>query len=117
MEERQRLFENIKEKELYESKISFFTSIAHEIRTPLTLINGPLETINEMHLEEPQLNKNLSVIEKNTKRLLDLTGQLLDFQKIGSEKFNLKFENTDITALLNETVMRFEPTIIQKKKD
>ena len=117
MEERQKLFEVEKEKELYESKISFFTSIAHEIRTPLTLINGPLETINEMNIDEPKLNKNLSVIGQNTTRLLDLTGQLLDFQKIGADKFDLRFECVDITTLLHETLARFEPTIIQKKKE
>ena len=48
MEEKQKLFEIEKEKELYESKVSFFTEIAHEVRTPLTLINGPLEAIEEM---------------------------------------------------------------------
>ena len=117
MEERQTVFEREKEKELYESKISFFTSIAHEIRTPLTLINGPLETIDEMNIGEPKLKKNLSVIGQNTKRLLDLAGQLLDFQKIGADKFDLKFESVDITALLNETLARFEPTIVQKKKE
>jgi len=117
MEERQKLFEIEKEKELYESKISFFTAIAHEIRTPLTLINGPLEAIGEMNIDEPKLNKNLSVIGQNTTRLLDLTGQLLDFQKIGADKFDLKFESVDITNLLNETLARFEPTIVQKKKE
>ena len=117
MKENQKLFEIEKEKELYESKISFFTAIAHEIRTPLTLINGPLETINEMDIDEPKLNKNLSVIGQNTKRLLNLAGQLLDFQKIGAEKFDLKFESVDITTLLNETLARFEPTIVQKKKE
>ncbi|NDV82728.1 two-component regulator propeller domain-containing protein [Bacteroides sp. 51] len=117
MEEQQKLFEIEKEKELYESKVSFFTEIAHEIRTPLTLINGPLETIQEMEIRDAALNKNLSVIGQNTKRLLDLAGQLLDFQKIGAHKFDMKFESIDVTALLNETVARFEPTILQKKKE
>lgn len=117
MDERQKLFEIEKEKELYESKVSFFTEIAHEIRTPLTLINGPLETIQEMEIEDARLNKNLFVIGQNTKRLLDLAGQLLDFQKIGARKFDMKYESVDVTALLNETVARFEPTIIQKKKE
>ncbi len=117
MEERQKLFEIEKEKELYESKVSFFTEIAHEVRTPLTLINGPLETIRRMDIQEPKLNKNLSVIGQNTKRLLDLTGQLLDFQKIGASKFDMRFEMVDITTLLNETIARFEPTIVQEKKE
>ena len=51
------------------------------MRTPLTLINGPLEAIEEMDIKDQKLNKNLKVIGQNTKRLLDLTGQLLDFQK------------------------------------
>lgn len=117
MEERQKLFEVEKEKELYESKVSFFTEIAHEVRTPLTLINGPLETLQEMDIPDAKITRNLGVIGQNTKRLLDLTAQLLDFQKIGVNKFRVTFESVDITTLLNETVARFEPTIQQKKKE
>ena len=46
--EKQNLFEIAKEKELYRAKVDFFTQITHEIRTPLTLINGPLEALCEM---------------------------------------------------------------------
>lgn len=114
--ESQKLFAIEKEKELNESKVSFFTEIAHEVRTPLTLINGPLEAIEEMNIKDERLNKNLKVIGQNTKRLLDLAGQLLDFQKISASKFDMKFEMVDITALLGETIARFEPTILQKRK-
>ena len=38
-------FEQEKEREVYHAKIDFFTNVAHEIRTPLTLIKGPLENI------------------------------------------------------------------------
>ena len=87
------------------------------MRTPLTLINGPLETLQEMEIADPKIQKNLSVITQNTNRLLTLTGQLLDFQKIGAHKFEMTMECVDITSLLRETVARFEPTISKKNKE
>ena len=100
--------EDIKDKELYRSKVSFFTEIAHEIRTPLSLIDLPLEAMEELNIDDPQFRKYLSVTRKNTNRLLDLTGQLLDFQKIDSSRLTLKMDNVDIPALLNETADRFD---------
>lgn len=117
IEEGRKIFEIEKEKELYSSKIEFFTEIAHEVRTPLTLINGPLETIMDMDIQDNKLKKNLQVIAQNTKRLLELTRQLLDFRKVGETKFLLDFVMLDITLLLKETIQRFEPTIIQQGKN
>jgi len=115
--ESRRLFEIEKEKELYSSKIDFFTQIAHEVRTPLTLINGPLESIMEMDIQNNKIKKNLHVIAQNTKRLLELTKQLLDFRKVGESKFLLDFIVVDLNRLLKETIERFEPTIIQQNKE
>lgn len=113
---KQKLFEIEKEKELYLNKVNFFTEIAHEIRTPLTLINGPLEIIEEMHISNDKLTKNLKVISQNTKRLLNLASQLLDFQKIGANKLKPNYEVTDVSSLLKETVDRFEPTFTHQGK-
>lgn len=115
--ERQKLFEVEKEKELFESKVEFFTEVAHEIRTPLTLINGPLEVIKENgNVGDPKLAKNLQVIEQNTRRLLDLASQLLDFQKIGANKLKLKYSEVDVSQLLLDTVARFETTYMHDNK-
>lgn len=114
--EKQKLFEIEKEKELYENKVTFFTEIAHEIRTPLTLINGPLEIIEEMNIGDEKLNKNLQVIAQNTKRLLNLASQLLDFQKVGANKLKPNYEMVNVSDLLAETVTRFEPTFIHNGK-
>lgn len=116
LEESRKVFEMEKEKELYVAKVDFFTEIAHEVRTPLTLINGPLETILEMDIKEPKVVHNLQVMAQNTKRLLELTRQLLDFRKVGANKFVMDFIMVDINHLLSETVSRFEPTILQKQK-
>lgn len=117
MEEKQKLFEIEKEKELYEAKVEFFTEIAHEVRTPLTLINGPLESILDMNIQDNKITRNLNVIAQNTKRLLELTSQLLDFRKVGANKFKMDFTMVNVTALLNETIQRFDPTITQQKKE
>lgn len=117
MHEKQKLFAIEKEKELYESKVEFFTEIAHEIRTPLTLINSPLEAIEEIGVQDTRISKYLRVMGQNTKRLLELTGQLLDFQKIGANKLTMKFESTDITILLSSIMDRFETAITLNKKE
>jgi len=111
------LFEKEKEKEIYNAKISFFTNIAHEIRTPLTLIKSPLEYIMTNKTDENELKSNLQVMEKNTDRLLLLINQLLDFRKIESKVFSLTFVKTDITQLLNETYIRFSSLATNKGLD
>lgn len=107
--ERQKLFTIEKEKELYKNKVDFFTQVAHEVRTPLTLINGPMEIIREMKVSDEHLKKNLSVIDQNTRRLLFLTSQLLDFQKVETASHHLTLDRVNLTDLVAETVERFEP--------
>ncbi len=74
-------FEQEKEREIYYAKIDFFTNVAHEIRTPLTLINGPLENILLKKTVDPEIREDLNIMKQNTERLLSLTNQLLDFRK------------------------------------
>lgn len=103
-----------KEKEVYQAKIEFFTHLAHEIRTPLTLIKGPMEKVIRKSEEVPLIQKNLRIMERNTDRLLDLTNQLLDFRKTEINGFSLNFVNTDIPELLKENHLRFTPAAEQK---
>lgn len=117
LRERQHLFAVNKEKELYQNKVNFFTEVAHEIRTPLTLIDAPLEAIEEIGINNSRVQHYLKVTRQNTKRLLNLTGQLLDFQKIDSNRLTFKYENVDISALVNETIDRFEPAMTLKNKE
>lgn len=116
LRERQKLFAINKEKELYESKVNFFTEVAHEIRTPIALIDAPLEAIEEIGVSDGKVAHYLNVMRQNTRRLLNLTGQLLDFQKIDSGRMVLTSENVDIALLVTETLDRFEPAITVKHK-
>lgn len=111
-----RLLEDEKEKELYQSKIEFFTNITHEIRTPLTLIKGPLELLlKKQEVLEPDMQENLLVMEKNTNRLINLSNQLLDFRKTEKQGFSLNFLPTNLVELLKELHYRFSPMAIQKE--
>lgn len=116
LHERQQIFESNKEKEVYKQKLDFFTEIAHEIRTPLSLIDLPLEAMEESGLDSPESEHYLKVTRQNTARLLELTSQLLDFQKIEAGKLRLKPEAVDIVELLKYTLDRFEPTISLREK-
>jgi signal transduction histidine kinase/DNA-binding response OmpR family regulator len=97
-----------KEREIYHSKIEFFTHIAHEIRTPLTLIKMPLEKLIKKKNSNAEIVYNLKTMEKNTNRLIDLTNQLLDFRNTEMDKFSLNFVKTDISVLLEETYNSFQ---------
>ncbi len=102
-------FEHEKEKEVYQAKIEFFTHVAHEIRTPLTLIKGPMEKVIRKAEQVPQIKNYLKIMERNTDRLLALTGQLLDFRKTETKGYSLNFVRADIALLLRETIQRFSP--------
>lgn len=101
------LFEHEKEKEIYQAKIEFFTNIAHEIQTPLTLILGPVERMIKKPATQEAMKKSLLMVEKNAKRLTELTSQLLDFRKTEMNQFGLNFVNTDISNLLTEQISAF----------
>lgn len=105
---KQRDFEIKKEKELYHSKIEFFTNIAHEIRTPLTLINGPIESLMERGVSDPFIKSNLNLIAQNTQQLMSLINQLLDFRRVESNAFQVSFLPVNISDLLFQTTERFK---------
>ncbi|MDB5110129.1 MAG: signal transduction histidine kinase [Mucilaginibacter sp.] len=109
------LLENEKEREIYHAKIAFFTHVAHEIRTPLTLIVGPMEKVMQKAALVPEVKKNLSIMERNTKRLLSLTNQLLDFSKTETHGFSLNYVKTDIVSVIKECLIRFRDAAQQKK--
>ncbi|HEY1115581.1 MAG TPA: two-component regulator propeller domain-containing protein, partial [Chitinophagaceae bacterium] len=104
-----------KEKELYQAKLDFFTNVAHEIRTPLTLIKGPMEKVMKRAEEVPSITNNLRIMQRNTDRLLDLTAQLLDFRKIEIQGSSLEFTQADVREVLLDHYRRFKPAAEGRK--
>ncbi|KUK77837.1 MAG: Response regulator receiver domain-containing protein, partial [Proteiniphilum acetatigenes] len=97
-----------------QSKINFFTNVAHEIRTPLTLIKAPLDHVLMTEDVSDNVKENLLIMSKNTDRLLNLTNQLLDFRKTESEAYLLNLQTQNVTQLIRETIIRFTPLAQQK---
>lgn len=104
-----------KEKELYNSKIEFFTNIAHEIRTPLSLIIGPLEYLMKTASINNVYGEYLSIIEQNYKRLYALVTQLLDFRKVDTGSYKLSYDSYGIKELIGKVTCIFELSARQKK--
>jgi len=102
------LLEHEKEKEIYQAKIEFFTNVAHEIKTPLTLIRGPMEKIMKKNGHAADMSGNLKLMEKNTNRLIELTNQLLDFRKTETKGFSLSFVKTNISAIVEDMYNSFK---------
>lgn len=111
----QRQFEAQKERELYEAKINFFTEIAHEIRTPVSLINGPLESIIDNGIDGPRVQENLKIMQRNGKLLIGLVDQLLDFRKIDAERFIINTTVLNVNDLIRSVLARFEAIMLDKK--
>ena len=101
-----------KEREVYDAKFEFFTNVAHEIRTPLSLIKAPLDSVMKSRLaDDKMVRENLDIMNLNVDRLLFLANQLLDFRRIESRKFQLTKERCNITKILESVYCRFQPTI------
>ncbi len=100
--------ERKKEEELTKMKTQFFTDIAHEFRTPLSLISGPVETLLENDLNKEQRTDQLSTIHYHTKRLLSLIGQLLDFRKSESGKMTLQVAKGNFVKFTQEIFLSFK---------
>jgi signal transduction histidine kinase/ligand-binding sensor domain-containing protein/DNA-binding response OmpR family regulator len=103
-----------KEKEVYASKIQFFTTIAHEIRTPVSLIIGPLEKIMGAKDLSNAVRTDLSVVQRNSQRLLNLVNQLLDFRKVEQGGLKIQFRNNDLVPIVRSVADRFKPWIEQR---
>lgn len=108
--------EKEKEKELNTAKLEFFTNISHELRSPLTLILGPVEKLIKKvdSLKKEDRLKSYTTIQRNADYLLKLTKQLLDFRKLEQGKTQLACEHINILSSIKKISNQFYPLADQK---
>lgn len=95
-------------------KIRSFISIAHDIRTPITLIKAPLSELEAQEELPEESKRTVGVAVKNVEKLLTMVTQLLDLQKAESHTEHLKVSQYDIKAYLEEKMAEFHLAAMQK---
>ena len=98
-----------------QSKVTFYTNVSHDLRTPLTLIAEPLKRVIDEHNLEPAMRESLlKMAYKNVKVLQRLTNQILDLHKIDDGKLILNLNEVEIFPLAKEWVDAFRPVLKKK---
>ncbi|MDT8432720.1 MAG: two-component regulator propeller domain-containing protein [Bacteroidales bacterium] len=95
----------MKESEMNEFKLRFFTDISHELKTPLSLIQAPVEELINKDfkaLSPGFFSKRLALIRSSTIRLSDLLNQLLEFRKVEVGKARLQASFQDVEKYVKE---------------
>ncbi len=105
-------------REISELKTRFITTATHELRTPVTSILGYIELIlTEPDRELPtDIRQDLEVVFRNADRLVKLTNDLLDVQRISSGRFEVQREKVDIIGTLFEMLEELSPLFEAKQQ-
>lgn len=115
---RQSLTQNIlfrqREEELHENRLTFFTNIAHEFLTPLTLIAGPVQKLNEAGNLDDRSRKFIKMIQRNASRLSFLTQQLLEFRKAEHDHLEVRVRQFDLVGIVEQIAELFDDWALDK---
>jgi signal transduction histidine kinase/ligand-binding sensor domain-containing protein/DNA-binding response OmpR family regulator len=94
-------------------KIKFFTNVSHEFRTPLSLIMAPVDKILKQ-IADPDSRRQLLMINRNARRLLNLVNQLMDFRKMEFQELRLHKKSGDIISFIKDLSLSFTDVADQK---
>ncbi len=107
--------EAIRLKEMDELKDRFFSNVTHEFRTPLTLIINPLHKLLSEGAVSGQLQQTLKGIEKNSRQLLGLINEFLDFSKLNDGQMRVSLSSGELTLFVSACVRSFEAAASEKQ--
>ncbi|MDY0780761.1 substrate-binding domain-containing protein [Tenacibaculum sp. IB213877] len=96
-----------------EATNNFFTGVSHDFKTPISLILSSTESLLTKDNEKKPIE--FSLIYNNSKRLLRMINQLLDFRRVGSKKFRLKASKTNIFNFVNSIYQDFKAEANKKE--
>ncbi len=104
---------------LERNKNNYFVNLSHELRTPLNVINGTHQLVTELNkkdngISREKINHYMSVIDKNSKRLLNLINNIIDSTKLQNAQYIVHLGSYDIVYIVEETVLGLRDYIENK---
>lgn len=88
-------------------KIKIFENVVHEIRSPLTLIHGPLQALKSSERTEKE-QEHLNLIERNASKLIHLVNELLDASKLDKGNYAVQYAHGDLEAFAAQIIAGFQ---------
>lgn len=119
-QKRKLLIEKLEKQELkniHEAKLRFFTNIAHEFYTPITLIYGPCERLLDYDNSDDYIKKYVKIIQSNAERMKHLISELMEFRKIDTELLTIHPQKINITQLTKEINSKFQEILEENNID
>ena len=98
--------QEMKDAELKELRLGLFTNLTHEIRTPLTLVMGPLRTLRESE-QDPAQKDTYNLMYRNCLRINRLVNQLMDLRKVDAGQMPMHFRQTDLVYFIKDIMKSF----------
>lgn len=98
--------ERTKMESLNKVKMTFFTNISHEFKTPLSLILGPIEVLLDKVRDKDE-KKQLVLMKQNAERMLRLIDQILELRRIDNDKVRIELSNGDIVSFSRKVYQTF----------
>ncbi|MBQ3882055.1 MAG: response regulator [Bacteroidales bacterium] len=106
--------EKLLAEQISQERMTFFTNVSHEFRTPLALIYGPVQDLSKSGTMSSEDMKLVGIIKKNADRMARLTDQLLDFNRKRDIEGSLAIMETDLSKLLSMILSNFGYMFTQK---
>ncbi|MFT4222216.1 two-component regulator propeller domain-containing protein [Dysgonomonas sp.] len=103
--------EKVEQENIHEAKLRFFTNIAHELSTPITLIYGPCERILEYSKNDEYITRYIKLIKSSAERMKELIQELMEFRKAESGYINITIQELNISQLVKQQSCNFEELI------
>ena len=89
-------------KEVNAAKLRFFSNISHEIKTPITLISGPVNALSDRFKHHPDVSEKLDIVKRQSRKISQLVDQVHDFQRSDAGQLKMNFSNFNFDSFIKE---------------